>query len=164
MKRSGSKLGSHITLCAALLLACNHALAIREEQTFHVSVTIPTSEFYVLPVNPGFLEREQVMTWNPVSAELSPLREHFDVKNASGSISARLAAEPYLFNGRERVDLAVRFNGQLLSLLDTPVVDEQQARVGQRVRLEIAALKPVEGYSPGQYYGTVQLMFDAVNP
>nr|WP_242485132.1 CS1 type fimbrial major subunit [Pseudomonas sp. TH39(2020)] len=145
-------------------MACNHALAVREEQTFHVSVTIPTSEFYVLPVNPGFLEREQVMAWNPVSAELSPLREHFDVKNASGSISARLVAEPFLFNGRERIDLAVRFNGQLLSLLETPVVDEQQARVGQRVRLEIAATTPADGYAPGQYYGTVQLMFDAVNP
>jgi hypothetical protein len=164
VNRSGLKRGNQITLCAALLLACNHALAIREEQTFHVSVTIPTSEFYVLPVNPGFLDREQVMAWNPVSAELSPLREHFDVKNASGSISARLAAEPFLFNGRERIDLAVRFNGQPLSLLDTPVVDAEQARVGQRVRLEIAALKPVEGYVPGQYYGTVQLMFDAVNP
>ncbi|MBK5397385.1 adhesin [Pseudomonas sp. TH39(2020)] len=151
-------------MCTAWLLACNHALAVREEQTFHVSVTIPTSEFYVLPVNPGFLEREQVMAWNPVSAELSPLREHFDVKNASGSISARLVAEPFLFNGRERIDLAVRFNGQLLSLLETPVVDEQQARVGQRVRLEIAATTPADGYAPGQYYGTVQLMFDAVNP
>lgn len=164
MKRSGLKRGVQVTLCTAWLLACNHALAVREEQTFHVSVTIPTSEFYVLPVNPGFLEREQVMAWNPVSAELSPLREHFDVKNASGSISARLVAEPFLFNGRERIDLAVRFNGQLLSLLETPVVDEQQARVGQRVRLEIAATTPPDGYAPGQYYGTVQLMFDAVNP
>lgn len=164
MNRSGLKRGIRFSLSVVLLLTSSLALAIREEQTFHVSVTIPTSEFYVLPVNPGFLDREQVMAWNPVSAELSPLREHFDVKNASGSISARLAAEPFLFNGRERIDLAVRFNGQPLSLLDTPVVDAEQARVGQRVRLEIAALKPVEGYVPGQYYGTVQLMFDAVNP
>ncbi|MGF6112278.1 CS1 type fimbrial major subunit [Pseudomonas frederiksbergensis] len=164
MNRSGLKRGIQITLCAALLLACNHALAVREEQTFHVSVTIPTSEFYVLPVNPGFLEREQVMAWNPVSAELSPLREHFDVKNASGSISARLAAEPFLFNGRERIDLKVWFNGESLSLLDSPVVEEQQARIGQRVRLDIVATQPAEGYVPGQYYGTVQLIFDAVNP
>jgi hypothetical protein len=164
VNRSGLKRGIRFSLSVVLLLTSSLALAIREEQTFHVSVTIPTSEFYVLPVNPGFLDREQVMAWNPVSAELSSLREHFDVKNASGSISARLAVEPFLFNGRERIDLAVRFNGQPLSLLDTPVVDAEQARIGQRVRLEIAALKPVEGYVPGQYYGTVQLMFDAVNP
>ncbi|MFL1517781.1 CS1 type fimbrial major subunit [Pseudomonas prosekii] len=164
MKRPGFKRALLVSLVTVLSLTSTHALAIREEQTFHVSVTIPTNEFYVLPVNSMFLEREQVMAWNPVTAELTPLREHFDVKNTSGSISARLADEPFLFNGRERIDLAVQFNGQRLSLLATPVVDEQQARIGQRVRLEIAALKPVAGYVPGQYYGTVQLMFDAVNP
>ncbi|MET1067908.1 MAG: CS1 type fimbrial major subunit [Pseudomonas prosekii] len=164
MNRQGFKRSLAISLGAVLLLTSTLALAIREEQTFHVSVTIPTSEFYVLPVNSMFLEREQVMAWNPVTADLTPLREHFDVKNTSGSIDARLAAEPFLFNGRERIDLAVQFNGQRLSLLATPVVAEQQARVGQRVRLEIAALKPVDGYAPGNYYGTVQLMFDAVNP
>jgi len=164
MNRQGFKRSLAISLGAVLLLTSTLALAIREEQTFHVSVTIPTSEFYVLPVNSMFLEREQVMAWNPVTADLTPMREHFDVKNTSGSIDARLAAEPFLFNGRERIDLVVQFNGQRLSLLATPVVDEQQARVGQRVRLEIAALKPVDGYAPGNYYGTVQLMFDAVNP
>ncbi|RLU10354.1 adhesin [Pseudomonas prosekii] len=164
MNRQGFKRSLAISLGAVLLLTSTLALAIREEQTFHVSVTIPTSEFYVLPVNSMFLEREQVMAWNPVTADLTPLREHFDVKNTSGSIDARLAAEAFLFNGRERIDLAVQFNGQRLSLLATPVVAEQQARVGQRVRLEIAALKPVDGYAPGNYYGTVQLMFDAVNP
>lgn len=156
--------GLYALALGGLMLVSGTVLAIREEQTFHVSVSIPTSDFYVLPVNPVFLEREQTMAWNTVTAELSPLREHFDVKNASGAISARLAAEPYLFNGRERIDLEVRFNRQMLSLLTTPVVAQEEARIGQRVPLEIAALKPLEGYTPGQYYGTVQIMFDAVNP
>ncbi|WP_347901806.1 CS1 type fimbrial major subunit [Pseudomonas purpurea] len=148
----------------ALLLVSSLAWGIREEQEFHVSVTLPTHEFYVLPVNSGFLEREQVMAWHPVTEELRPLREPFDVKNVNGSVSARLAVMPYLFNGRERIELNVRFNRELLSLLDTPVVNDEQARVGQRVQLEIEAVKPVDGYVPGSYFGTVHLMFEAVNP
>ncbi|MEB0044986.1 MULTISPECIES: CS1 type fimbrial major subunit [unclassified Pseudomonas] len=163
MKRSLTLVWNVLALGALVLVSCS-VMAIREEQTFHVSVTIPTNEFYVLPVDPAFLEREQALAWNTVTGELSPLRAFFDVKNASGSVSARLVDDPFLFNGRERIDLQVRFNGHLLSLLDTSVVDEQQARVGQRVRLEIAAVKPAEGYIPGQYYGTAHLMFDAVNP
>lgn len=149
---------------AALLLVSSLAWGIREEQEFHVSVTIPTNAFYVLPVNSGFLEQEQVMHWNPVTAQLRSLREPFDVKNVSGGVSARLAAMPYLFNGRERIELNVRFNRELLSLLDTPVVNDEQARAGQRVQLEIEAVKPADGYVPGSYFGTVHLMFEAVNP
>ena len=147
-----------------LMLVSAGVWATREEKTFHVSVTIPTHEFHVLPVDPLFLEREQVMHWNAVTEQLSSLRAQFDVKNASGGISARLAAEPYLSNGRERIDLEIRFNRQRLSLLDTLVVDPEQARIGHRVTLDIAAPKAAEGFLPGHYYGTVHLIFDAVNP
>ena len=97
--------------------------AVREVQVFDVSVTIPTQDFYVLPITPGFLEREQQMIWDLVPGRLRPLREHFDVKSSAGGINARLGALPTLFNGgRTYIDLSVTFNGQVLSLEDTLVV------------------------------------------
>ncbi|MCU1782496.1 fimbrial protein [Pseudomonas sp. 13B_2.1_Bac1] len=141
------------------------ALAIREEHVFDVSVTIPTSDFYVLPITPGFLEREQQLVWDLVPGRLRPLREHFDVKSSAGGINARLGALPTLFNGgRTYIDLNVTFNGQVLSLDDTLVVPQAEASQGKRVLLDISAVEPADGYTPGEYYGSVELLFDAVRP
>lgn len=140
------------------------ALAAREEAVFQVSVKVPTSDFYVLPVNPGFLEREQVMSYNPVSETLTPLREHFDVKNVLGAVDAYLAYEPALFNGTDNIALKVTFNQQVLGLSAQRVVEDSEAKNGKRVLLEIAALKPDTGYPPGQYFGNVQIIFDALRP
>ena len=48
--------------------------------------------------------------------------------------------------------------------LSERVVPEAEARVGKRVLLEIAAQKPEDGYLPGQYFGNVQIIFDALRP
>ena len=141
------------------------AQAVREVQVFDVSVTIPTQDFYVLPITPGFLEREQQMIWDLVPGRLRPLREHFDVKSSAGGINARLGALPTLFNGgRTYIDLSVTFNGQVLSLEDTLVVPQDEARQGKRVLLDISAIEPPDGFTPGDYYGSVELLFDAVRP
>ncbi|OXS23554.1 CS1 type fimbrial major subunit [Pseudomonas rhodesiae] len=141
------------------------AQAVREVQVFDVSVTIPTQDFYVLPITPGFLEREQQMIWDLVPGRLRPLREHFDVKSSAGGINARLGALPTLFNGgRTYIDLSVTFNGQVLSLEDTLVVPQDEARQGKRVLLDISAVEPPDGFTPGDYYGSVELLFDAVRP
>lgn len=153
---------------AVLLVAVlfsSSALAVREARVFDVSVTIPTSDFYVLPITPGFLEREQQMVWDLVPGRLRPLREHFDVKSSAGGINARLGAVPMLFNGgRTYIDLSVTFNGQALSLDDTLVVPQDEARQGKRVLLDISAVEPADGFTPGEYYGSVELLFDAVRP
>ncbi|CAM2881622.1 CS1 type fimbrial major subunit [Pseudomonas gessardii] len=155
-------LGTLLLLGAALLSA--QALAIREEQVFDVSVTIPTADFYVLPINSQFLEREQEMAWNLVTRTLKPLREHFDVKNSAGGIVARLGQLPTLSNGRRQILLNVSFNGQWLDLADSLVVPADEARAGKRVLLEIAAVEPPDGYVPGDYFGSVHLIFDALLP
>ncbi len=157
-----------VTLATLLLvvgtLLSAQAWAIREVQLFDVSVTIPISEFYVLPIKPGFLELEQELAWNLVARTLNPLREHFDVKNTAGGIAARLGQEPTLSNGRRSIVLNVTFNGQVLSLDETLVVPAVEARAGKRVLLEIAAVEPEDGYVPGDYFGSVHLMFDALRP
>lgn len=135
-----------------------------ERETFEVYVNIPTPQFYVLPVDPQLVQREQPLHYNPVASELSSLRAPFDVKNVGGAIGARLDAEPYLYNGTDRIDLRVTFNGQELSLDHTEVVSTLEANPGQRVHLEIAAIKPEDDYRPGRYFGTVHMVFDAIAP
>jgi len=153
-----------VALAAALGVFCTEVFAIRDEHTFEVSVSIPTSDFYVLPVNPQFLEREQRMAWNTLTSTLAPLRESFDVKNIAGGITARLGYAPVLSNGFTSFALDVSFNGQSLTLLDTTVVPAEQARVGLRVPLVISAVEPDGGYAAGHYFGSVQLIFDALRP
>lgn len=105
------------------------------------------------------------MIWDLVPGRLRPLREHFDVKSSAGGINARLGALPTLFNGgRTYIDLSVTFNGQVLSLEDTLVVPQDEARQGKRVLLDISAVEPPDGFTPGDYYGSVELLFDAVRP
>ena len=105
-----------LTVLGLLSLLSFSALAAREEAVFQVSVKVPTSDFYVLPLNPGFLEREQTLNWNPVTETLTALREYFDVKNVLGAVDAYLAYEPVLFNGSDNIALNVTFNQQVLGL------------------------------------------------
>ncbi|MBV6822361.1 CS1 type fimbrial major subunit [Pseudomonas sp. PD9R] len=155
-----------VTSIVSLSLTCVYAFAFVERETFEVSVSIPASEFHVLPVDPEWMGREQDLTWNLVTSELSPLRKSFDVKNTNGGIAARLNAEPYLSNGRDSDNIAldVKFNQIKLTVNNAQVISEIDAKAGKRVGLEITAVKPVDGYKPGEYYGNVHMIFEALAP
>jgi hypothetical protein len=157
-----------ITLTCLVLgaLTSVSAPAIVERQTFAVSVTVPTSEFFVIPVDPGWIGREQKLHWNLTAEVLSPLRKHFDVKNANGAITARLSEMPYLSNGRDVDNIAVdvTFNRIKLTVDNTEVVSQVDGKTGKRVELVIAAVKPDDGYKPGEYYGSVHMIFEAIAP
>ncbi|MBV4520133.1 fimbrial protein [Pseudomonas sp. SWRI74] len=150
----------------ALTLGSVCAYALVERETFEVSITIPTAEFYVLPVDPDWIGREQKLTWDLNAQELSSLRKQFDVKNSNGEITARLSEVPYLSNGRhvDNIALDVQFNRVKLSVLDAPVISEMDGKTGKRVELVIAAVKPDDGYKPGEYYGSVHMIFEASAP
>ena len=153
-----------VVLAMVLGLSISRLEAAVERETFEVSVTIPTADFYVLPVDPQPVQREQKLAYNPVSSQLAMLRAPFDVKNVGGAIGARLDQEAYLFNGTDRVDLRVTFNEVVLGLTQSEVVSTVDARPGKRVGLEIAAIKPADDYRPGHYSGTVHMVFDAIAP
>ncbi|MGZ0715342.1 CS1 type fimbrial major subunit [Pseudomonas palleroniana] len=157
-----------LPMCAVVsivsLLTATPNRAALERETFEVFVEIPTPDFYVLPVDPQLFHREQRLDYNPVSSQLSPLRAQFDVKNIGGAIGARLEEPPFLYNGSDRIDLRVSFNRQELSLDRSEVVSTADAKPGRRVPLEIVAIKPADDYLPGNYYGTVRVVFDATAP
>jgi hypothetical protein len=155
---------TRLTGLAILVLTAGSAWAIEERHAFEVSVTIPVHEAYVLPSEPDWMGHDQVLAWNLVTSQLSRLRKNFDVKNLSGGVAARLGTEPYLFDGRNRIDLRVLFNRVPLTLDSTEVVNAAEARVGRRAELEVAAIEPVDGYKSGEYYGTVHIVFDFLAP
>lgn len=155
---------SQLAITASLALWMQAGFAARAEQLFEVTVNIPTADFYVLPVDSSFLEQEQRMEWNLSRETLQPLRALFDVRNESGGITARLANEPKIFSGNDLISLSVQFNNQLLSLTDSAVVSESEARTGARVPLAIDAIRPQNGFRPGGYYGSVGIIFDAQIP
>jgi hypothetical protein len=160
------KISMNVISMMWLTLASACAFAIVERETFEVSVTIPTAEFYVLPTEPDWIGREQKLNWDLTAQELSPLRKHFDVKNANGGIAARLSTEPYLNNGRDSDNIAldVRFNRIKLSVENAEVISELEGKTGKRAELVIAALKPDNGYKPGEYFGSVHMIFEAIAP
>ena len=148
----------------ALLMPWTSAWGAVERETFELYVTIPTADFYVLPLDPQLVQREQRLPFSTITSDLSPLRAIYVVKNSNGSIGARLGEEAYLSNGLDRIDLRVRFNGVELTLDSAQVVSATEARPGRQVPLEIAAIKPDDDYKPGDYYGTVHMVFDATAP
>ncbi|AOE62008.1 CS1 type fimbrial major subunit [Pseudomonas corrugata] len=148
----------------ALLMPWTSAWGAVERETFELYVTIPTADFYVLPLDPQLVQREQRLPFSTITSDLSPLRAIYEVKNSNGSIGARLGEEAYLSNGLDRIDLRVRFNGVELTLDSAQVVSATEARPGRQVPLEIAAIKPDDDYKPGDYYGTVHMVFDATAP
>jgi len=155
-------------LVAATGLMSLWAVAAREEHTFEVSVMVPTRAFYVVPADPTWIHRQQILPWNVATSKLGSLRKYFDVRHDTSAIEARLELRPYLSNGRDadNIALSVRFNGVELSHDLTPrqVVSAADAAVGSRVLLEIEPQQPAGGYRPGDYYGSVLLLFNARAP
>ncbi len=148
--------------------ASSTAFAARESHHFDVFVSIPTLAFYVIPSDPGWIHREQQLPWNLTASTLGGLRKFFDVKNEAGSIEARLEGRPYLSNGTEAHDIGLRvlFNGTLLNDAEnSEVVSMADAIAGKRVVLEIVPVPPADGvYKPGNYFGNVNMIFNAVMP
>jgi hypothetical protein len=152
----------------AVWCASHSAFAAREVHEFEVFVTIPTLSFYVIPSDTTWIHREQQLPWNLTASTLGGLRKYFDVKNEAGSIEARLEGRPYLSNGTEAhdIDLRVMFNGKQLSEVEnSEVVSMADAALGKRVLLEIVPMPPADGvYKPGNYFGSVNMIFNAVLP
>ena len=135
-----------------------------ERETFEVSVVIPTRSFYVHPVQTGWIHLEQRLPYNSITGELGALSKHYRVSNTNGAVGARLAEPAYLSNGHERIDLRVVFHNVQLNLQTQQVATASEAGGWLQVDLDISAIKPDGGYRPGQYHGTVNIVFEALAP
>lgn len=130
--------------------------------TIQMTATVPTSDFYVEPVDPTWIGKTQALSWNPLNETLRTWQENFDVKHVGGSIHAHLDQPAKMYAGNQTFDLDVTFNSKALTTTAAEVVTEAQAATNYRTALVIAPKKPTTGYVPGDYSGTVALIFDAV--
>ncbi|UVM26357.1 fimbrial protein [Pseudomonas sp. B21-021] len=159
-----------IVLCLSVPTSIHPAVfAAQEKHTFEVSVDIPTLGFYVLPSEADWIHREQTLPWDIHTSTLLGLRKSFDVKTDGSAIEARLENFPYLTAGgdsRDNIVLRVSFNGKELAQDPTPrqVVSAEEATAGRRVQLEIVPREQADGYKPGEYNGTVNIVFNVAAP
>ncbi|MFJ4194326.1 CS1 type fimbrial major subunit [Pseudomonas sp. NPDC089534] len=145
------------------------ASAAQEKRLFEVSVDIPALEFYVIPSETDWIHLPQNLPWHLSTSTLGGLRKQFDVKTDSSAIEARLESFPVLSSGqdaRDDISLLVSFNGTELSHNPVPrqVVSREEAVAGKRVLLEITPRAQAGGYKPGDYYGSVNIIFNAAAP
>lgn len=132
--------------------------------------SVPSTAFYVVPAETGWIGVPQRMEWTPdpvLGGKLSTLRKAFDVKNSSGAIAARLtdSTGAYLSDGTGMIPLEVHFNNKELNqAASQEVISATEAAAGKRVDLTIAAVETGSPIPPGEYTGIVNMTFDAVPP
>lgn len=129
--------------------------------SIHISATIPTKNFHVLPRDPEF-GKDEVMAYNLVTGTLNQVRQTFDVKNTDGSIYAYIQGGPAsLFNGRDTIALRTSFNGVTLNEIPQQVVGDAASTPGTQADMIIAAAKPADSQN-GLYTADMTVIFDAM--
>ncbi len=170
MQRTLKATGSSLMIAVLAAFGATQAFAADPiEHQVQLIASIPSTSFYVAPADSGWIGQAQLMEWtadtSAAGGKLSTINKAFDVKNSSGAISARLSDEDaYLYNGAEKIDLNVTFNGKKLTTSPEDVVSADEAKTGKRVTLLIAAASTTLPYAPGSYSGVVNMTFDAVPP
>ena len=154
----------------ATLGAAQASAADPVEIQVQLVASVPSTAFYVVPAETGWIGVPQRMEWTPdpvLGGKLSTLRKAFDVKNSSGAIAARLtdSTGAYLSDGTGMIPLEVHFNNKELNqAASQEVISATEAAAGKRVDLTIAAVETGSPIPPGEYTGIVNMTFDAVPP
>lgn len=138
------------------------AVAAPMEHTIQLQATVPTEEFYVLPVENNWIGDVQILGYNPLTKELTSLSKQFYVLNSSGTVHGKLLSPATMHSPDNNIDLKVSFNSKELTPIGQEVVGVDQALTQKIVTLEVTPVKPTGGYEAGVYQGNVQLSFDAV--
>jgi hypothetical protein len=151
------------TALVAAALSSSLAFALDDARSsIHITATIPTKQFHVLPRNPDF-GKDEVMNYNPVTNTLSTLRQTFDVKNTDGSVHAYLlGGQPSLTNGTDAIPLIARFNNITLTEFPQEVVTDAASTPGTQADMLIMASTSPLDTQVGQYTADFTVIFDAV--
>ncbi|MFL6610894.1 MAG: CS1 type fimbrial major subunit [Pseudomonas sp.] len=151
-----------VTALAIAALSASWVFAANDARSsIHVTANIPNKQFHVQPRNPDF-GKDEHMNYNPVSYELSSIRQTFDVKNTDGSVHAYLDGRSILSNGVVLIPLRVWFNDVLLDEMPREVVDDATSTPGTQVEMFIHANHWPIPRDPGLYTGNFTVVFDAV--
>jgi hypothetical protein len=157
----------HTFSCLALVLAGEVAAESQEQEiTYTVLIQIPTVKFYVYPINYELFSQNNNLHWNILTAQFSPFLTYLKVRNTFGGITAKLtSATPQLENGFDKqhsLPVEVKINSIIINNNPKLIVDRSTALHETRIPLEIrvdSAKRP-----PGQYWGSIGIIFESETP
>lgn len=152
------------TLTTAFLLFSASSFSADTVQ-FTVEASIPSSEFYVIPDGDWNISPVR-MNYDPTSSSLKPRNVGLRAKNTNGGIEAYLELAPQLVQvaGEHTIPLEIRVAGKELPVGSgsaIEVLDATQAATEKEVSVQIKQSSSAI-LSPGDYFGTVTIMFDAM--
>lgn len=148
---------------AVLVLQSSMAFAAGEAaHSISLIAHVPTNGFYVVPTDPDLVNKDQDMSYQPTTGKMGEVNGFFDVRNNNGSVHASLESAPKLISGATTIDLQVLLNNKVLTTTPQMVVGESESDVNYRAPLNIKAL--TTNNVPGDYTGSVAMIFDAVPP
>ena len=147
---------------AVAVLGSSAVMAANDANTIiNIRADIPTSQFHAQPLDPNF-GRDEVMTFNTVSGELSQLSTVFTMKNTGGSIDAYLQDGPAsLTNGANGIPLTITLGGVELDGTPKEVAEDAESNPGLQKTLIIKADKPTDTQT-GRYTTVATVIFDNV--
>ncbi|WP_272671846.1 CS1 type fimbrial major subunit [Providencia sp. PROV104] len=155
-----------VTLLSGAAFASMFANAADEQRyTIELSATIPSEAFQVIPVESGWINQTQEMSYDLGTSKLQAFSKQFQYKNTSGGIQATLIntdsnGDPILSNGSDTIPLAVTFNGVKLSNEAATVVAADQAKAGGRTNLRITQKTDNALNVTGSFTGQVAMVFE----
>lgn len=145
------------------------SLQAAEAQNYSIDLqaNIPAENFYVLPVESGWINQVQDMNYDIITKRIQPLQKSFQFKNTSGGIQATLTntdstGKALLSNGATTIPLAVTFNDVALNNTPQAVVTAAAAKDGGRATLRIAQESSAALTATGLFTGQVAMVFEPV--
>lgn len=154
-----------IAIAAPLALLAMSSTAFAAGEASHsisLIAHVPTNGFYVVPTDQDLVNKDQDMSYQPTTGKMADVNGFFDVRNNNGSVHASLESLPKLVAGNTSIDLQVMLNNKELTLTPQMVVGESESDVNYRAPLKISAKG--SNFQPGDYTGSVAMIFDAVPP
>lgn len=147
---------------AIAVLGSSAVMAANDASTIiNIRADIPTKQFHAQPLDPNF-GRDEVMTYNTVTEELSQLSAVFTLKNNAGSIDAYLQDGPAsLTNGVEAIPLTITLGDVELTGTPKPVAGELESDPGMQKTMVIKADKPTAAQT-GRFNTVTTVIFDNV--
>ncbi|MEB0044982.1 MULTISPECIES: CS1 type fimbrial major subunit [unclassified Pseudomonas] len=153
-----------IAMAAPLTVLMFGSIAVQAKDdassTINITADIPTKQFHAQPRDPNF-GKDETMSFNTVTGELSTLRATYDLKNTDGSIEAYLDGDVALYSGSSSIPLTISLNGVTLGTTPVEVAADAPSTPGMQADLVITAAKPADGQS-GLFTAKPVVMFDAV--
>lgn len=149
----------------ALLVAGAVQAADPIEKQVLVTAVVPTAAFYVEPIGSDWMSEPQELPWNPLRSAFGEIRHQVQAKSTIGPITGYLLSPPVLTSGLDAIDLNVKVGATDLTTTSTEILTAAQATPGAIMDFVVTAKAPTSGsFTPGNYQGLVNMMFETAAP